>query len=184
MSPLNRGPLMGPRIPPAGMRPPMHRYGRVPPPPPGMTRGMPPPPMNPMFGPRGRPIPPLPPRPGPMMARPMGLHPPPCPPMFGPRNRHMPPMPPPMPPMGLRGPMGPRGPPMRPGPRGVLPPHALPHMRPRFPPNHVNGKGKGNNTKKANKLEVRFSFVFICFSLLDSCYTMTKVIRKILAIYI
>ncbi|XP_003424627.2 nuclear fragile X mental retardation-interacting protein 1 isoform X1 [Nasonia vitripennis] len=146
MSPLNRGPLMGPRIPPTAMRPPMHRYGRAPPPPPGMARGMLPPPMNPMFGPpRGRPMPPMPLRPGPMMARPGPL--PPCPPMFGPRNRHMPPMPP-MPPMGLRGPMG-----MRPGPRGMLPPHALPHMRPRFPPNHTNGKAKPNNTKKANKLE-------------------------------
>ncbi|OXU30745.1 hypothetical protein TSAR_001905 [Trichomalopsis sarcophagae] len=150
MSPLNRGPFMGPRIPPTAMRPPMHRYGRAPPLPPGMARGMLPPPMNPMFGPpRGRPMPPMPLRPGPMMARPGPLPPcPPCPPMFGPRNRHMPPMPP-MPPMGLRGPMG-----MRPGPRGMLPPHALPHMRPRFPPNHTNGKAKpNNNTKKANKLE-------------------------------
>ncbi|XP_011497187.1 PREDICTED: nuclear fragile X mental retardation-interacting protein 1-like [Ceratosolen solmsi marchali] len=150
MSPLNRGPLMGPRIPPAAMRPPMPRFGRVPPPPPpGMARPMPPPPINPMFGIRGRPIPPPPPpppppRPGPMMGRP-GV--PVCPPMF-PRGRPLPPMPP----MGLRGPMVPRGPMMRPGPRGILPPHVLPHMRPRFPPNHLNGKGK-MNAKKANKLE-------------------------------
>ena len=163
MSPLNRGAMVGPRVPPS-MRQPMPRYGR--PPLPGMgARGMPPPPpmnmMNPMYGPRHGPIPPPPPRPGPMMARPGGH--PGAPHMF--RGRPMPPMPP-MPHMGMHGPMGPRGGHMmRPGHRGVLPPHALPHMRPRFPP-HMNGKGKPANNKKNNKLEVRQGFgVFVTLPL-------------------
>ncbi|XP_058791800.1 FMR1-interacting protein NUFIP1-like [Phymastichus coffea] len=151
MSPLNKGPMMAPGNPAALRGPPMPRYGRVPPPlppPPRMGRPMPPPPI---FGhPRGRPLPTGLPRPGPMMGRPNG--PPGLPPMFGPRGRPMPPMPP-MPPMGpMRGPMGPRVlPMMRPGPRGILPPHVLPHTRPRFPPNHTNGKKMNNN--KNNKLK-------------------------------
>ncbi|XP_015117203.1 nuclear fragile X mental retardation-interacting protein 1 [Diachasma alloeum] len=152
MSPLNRGPLLGPRMPPAGMRPPPPRFGRMPMP--GMPPRMPPPPMPPMppmggmFGPMRQRMPPPPPRPGGMM-RPGG--PPPPPPLFGPRGRGPPPLMMPM--MGPRG-MGPRGPPIRPGPRGILPPQGLPHMRPRFPPGNGNMKGKGiNNAKKVSKLE-------------------------------
>uniref|UniRef100_A0A0C9S023 Fs(1)K10 protein n=1 Tax=Fopius arisanus TaxID=64838 RepID=A0A0C9S023_9HYME len=147
MSPLNRGPLLGPRMPPAGMRPPP-RFGRHPMP--GMPLRMPPPPMPPMggmFGPMRQRMPPPPPRPGGMM-RP---GPPPPPPLFGPRGRGPPPLMMPM--MGPRC-MGPRGPPIRPVPRGILPPQGLPHMRPRFPPGNGNMKVKSiNNARKVNKLE-------------------------------
>ncbi|XP_063992751.1 FMR1-interacting protein NUFIP1-like [Diachasmimorpha longicaudata] len=149
MSPLNRGPLLGPRMPPAGMRPPPPRFGRLPMP--GMPPRMPPPPMPPMagmFGPMRQRMLPPPPRPGGMM-RPGG--PPPPPPLFGPRGRGPPPLMMPM--MGLRG-MGPRGPPIRPGPRGILLPQGPPHMRPRFPPGNGNLKAKAmNNAKKVSKLE-------------------------------
>ncbi|XP_015596972.1 nuclear fragile X mental retardation-interacting protein 1 [Cephus cinctus] len=139
MSPLNRGPLLGPRMPPAGMRPPPPRFGgRLPPP--GMPPRMPPP-ISAMFGPMRQRM--LPPRPGPPRPGP--------PPLFGPRGRGLPPLMPPM--MVPRG-MGPRGPLMRPGPRGIPPPQGLPHMRPRFPPGAVNPKAKAiNNAKKVSKLE-------------------------------
>ncbi|XP_046430118.1 nuclear fragile X mental retardation-interacting protein 1-like [Neodiprion fabricii] len=134
MSPLNRGPMLGPRMPPVGMRPmPPPRFGgRLPPP--GMPLRMPP---HPMFGPMRQRMP----LPGPGM------------PMFGPRIRGMPPM---MmgPMMGPRG-MGPCGPPpMRPTSRGMLPSQGLPHMRARLPLCGINMKGKGmNNSKKVSKLE-------------------------------
>ncbi|XP_015432004.1 PREDICTED: nuclear fragile X mental retardation-interacting protein 1-like isoform X2 [Dufourea novaeangliae] len=143
MSPLNRGPLLGPRIPPAGIRPPLPpRFGgRLPPP--GLPPRMPPPPMNPVFGPMRQRLPP-PPRPG-GVTRPSGPI-----PLFGPRVRGMAPM---VPPMGLRG-AGPRGPLMRPWSRRGLPPQILPHMRPRFSIGNGNTKGKGlNNVKKVSKLE-------------------------------
>ncbi|XP_014295331.1 FMR1-interacting protein NUFIP1 [Microplitis demolitor] len=149
MSPLNRGPLMPPRMPPVGMRPPPPRFGRLPMP--GMPPRMPPPPppMGPAFGPMRPRMPPPPPRPGSMM-RPGPGGPPPLP-LFGPRTRGPPPLMHPM--MGPRG-MGPRGPPMRPGPRGILPPQGLPHMRPRFPPGNGTTKAKTiNNAKKGIKLE-------------------------------
>ncbi|CAD6224096.1 GSCOCG00005479001-RA-CDS [Cotesia congregata] len=143
MSPLNRGPLLPPRMPPVGMRPPPPRFGRLPMP--GMPP--PPPPMGPAFGPMRQRMPPPPPRPG-LMMRPGPGGPPPMP-LFAPRTRG----PPPLMMMGPRG-MGPRGPPMRPGPRGILPPQGLPHMRPRFPPGNAVIKAKSmNNPKKGNKLE-------------------------------
>ena len=152
MSPLNRGPLPGPRMLPAGMRPPLPRFHGVRPPMPGMPPRMPPPPIGgppAMFGPmRHRMMLPRPPpgmgpmRPGPGVP----------PLMFGPRGRGI--VPPLMPPM--MGPKGMRlcGPPMRPRPR-LLPPQGLPHMRPRFPIGNGNAKGKPmNSAKKVNKLEV------------------------------
>ncbi|XP_034951914.1 nuclear fragile X mental retardation-interacting protein 1-like [Chelonus insularis] len=144
MSPLNRGPLLGPRMPPVGIRPPPPRFGRLPMPsiPPRMA---PPPPMGGVFGPMRQRMP-LP-RPG-SAIRPGPGGPP---PLFGPRNRGPPPLMMPM--MGMRG-VGPRGPPMRPGPRGILPPPGIPHMRPRFPPGNGTLKAKVmNNAKKASKLE-------------------------------
>ncbi|XP_012250607.2 nuclear fragile X mental retardation-interacting protein 1-like [Athalia rosae] len=139
MSPLNRGPMLGPRMPPVGMRPmaPPRFGGR--PPHPGMPSRLPLPyPVNPMFGPMRQRLPPLGPG-GP-------------PPMFGPRVRGMSPMlMGPM--MGPRG-MGPRGPPMRPAPRNMMPSQGLPHMRPRLPPCGINVKAKAiNNAKKVSKLE-------------------------------
>ncbi|KAJ8682781.1 hypothetical protein QAD02_018573 [Eretmocerus hayati] len=162
MSPLNRGPLLRARIPPGGavMRPPMPRYGRAPPggplPPPPGPMGRPGPPLPPplvdqMYGPRRRPGPPGPPGLGLHMARP-GPPGPPCPPMFPHRGRPMPPMP--LMPHMAGSMCPPRGVMMRPGPRGMLPPHALPgHMRPRFPPHNGNNKGKVSTVKKATKLE-------------------------------
>ena len=105
---------------------------------------MPPPPMNPVFGPMRQRLPP-PPRPG-GVNRPSGPM-----PLFGPRVRAMAPM---VPPMGLRG-VGPRGPLMRPWHRRALPPQILSHMRPRFSIRNGNVKGKAmNNAKKVSKLEV------------------------------
>ncbi|XP_012146701.1 FMR1-interacting protein NUFIP1 [Megachile rotundata] len=143
MSPLNRGPLLGPRVPPAGIRPPPPpRFGgRLPPP--GLPPRMPPPPINPVFGPIRQRLPP-PPRPG-GVSRPSGPM-----PLFGPRVRAMAPM---IPPLGLRG-AGPRGPLMRPWHRRALPPQILSHMRPRYSIGNGNAKGKAsNNVKKVNKLE-------------------------------
>ncbi|XP_033329082.1 FMR1-interacting protein NUFIP1 isoform X2 [Megalopta genalis] len=143
MSPLNRGPLLGPRVPPAGIRPPPPpRFGgRLPPP--GLPPRMPPPPMSPVFGPMRQRLPP-PPRPG-GVSRPSGPM-----PLFGPRVRGMAPM---VPPMGLRA-AGPRGPPMRPWSRRGLPPQILPHMRPRFSIGNGNAKGKAlNNMKKELELK-------------------------------
>ncbi|CAK9809854.1 FMR1-interacting protein NUFIP1 [Anthophora quadrimaculata] len=143
MSPLNRGPLLGPRVPPAGIRPPPPpRFGgRLPHP--GLPPRMPPPPISPVFGPMRQRLPP-PPRPG-GVARPSGPI-----PLFGPRVRGMAPM---VPPMGLRG-AGPRVPLMRPWPRRALPPQILSHMRPRFSVGNGNVKGKAlNNAKKVSKLE-------------------------------
>ncbi|KAF3424778.1 LOW QUALITY PROTEIN: hypothetical protein E2986_01052 [Frieseomelitta varia] len=143
MSPLNRGPLLGPRVirTPAIIPPPPPRFGgRLPPP--GLPPRMPPPPMNPVFGPIRQRLPP-PPRPG--VSRPSGPM-----PLFGPRVRGMAPM---VPPMGLRG-VGPRGPLMRPWHRRALPPQILSHMRPRFSIGNGNAKGKAlNNVKKVSKLE-------------------------------
>ncbi|XP_053995760.1 FMR1-interacting protein NUFIP1-like isoform X1 [Hylaeus anthracinus] len=140
MSPLNRGPLLGPRVPPAGIRPPPPpRFGgRLP----GLPPRMPLLPMNPVFGPMRQRLPP-PPRPG-GVSRPSGPM-----PLFGPRVRGMAPM---VPPMGLRG-AGPQGPPIRPWSRRGLPPQILPHMRPRFSVGNGNVKGKLNNMKKVSKLE-------------------------------
>lgn len=151
MSPLNRGPLLGPRVPPTGVRPPPPpRFGgRLPPP--GLPPRMPPPPMNPVFGPMRQRLPP-PPRPG-GVNRPSGPM-----PLFGPRVRAMAPM---VPPMGLRG-VGPRGPLMRPWHRRALPPQILSHMRPRFSIRNGNVKGKAmNNAKKVSKLEVSNIFNFL-----------------------
>ncbi|XP_076249508.1 FMR1-interacting protein NUFIP1 [Calliopsis andreniformis] len=143
MSPLNRGPLLGPRVPPVGIRPPPPpRFGgRLPPP--GLPPRMPPPPMSPVFGPMRQRLPPPP--------RPVGVSRPNGPmPLFGPRVRGMAPM---VPPIGLRG-AGPRAPLMRPWARRGLPPQILSHMRPRFSVGNGNAKGKAmNNVKKANKLE-------------------------------
>ncbi|XP_033351210.1 nuclear fragile X mental retardation-interacting protein 1-like [Bombus vosnesenskii] len=143
MSPLNRGPLLGPRVPPAGIRPPPPpRFGgRLPPP--GLPPRMPPPPMNPVFGPIRQRLPPPP--------RPVGVNRPSGPmPLFGPRVRGIAPM---VPPISLRG-VGPRGPLMRPWHRRALPPQILSHMRPRFSVGNGNAKGKAlNNVKKVSKLE-------------------------------
>lgn len=144
MSPLNRGPLLGPRVPPAGIRPPPPpRFGgRLPPL--AFPPGMPPPPINPVFGPIRQRLPP-PPRPG-GVNRPSGPM-----PLFGPRVRAMAPM---ALPIGLRG-AGPRGPLMRPWHRRALPPQILSHMRPRFSVGNGNSKGKAlNNVKKVSKLDV------------------------------
>ncbi|XP_076767157.1 FMR1-interacting protein NUFIP1 [Xylocopa sonorina] len=143
MSPLNRGPLLGPRVPPAGIRPlPPPRFGaRLPPP--GLPPRMPPPPMSPVFGPMRQRLPP-PPRPT-GVSRPNGPI-----PLFGPRVRGMAPM---VPPIGLRG-AGPRGPLMRPWHRRALPPQILSRMRPRFSIGNGNVKGKAlSNVKKVSKLE-------------------------------
>ncbi|XP_014484087.1 PREDICTED: DNA-binding protein K10-like isoform X2 [Dinoponera quadriceps] len=145
MSPLNRGPLIGGRIPPAGMRPlPPPRFGGMPP--------RMPLPMSPVFsnpGPlRQRLLPMLPPRPA-GLSRPNGLLPNGLFP--GPRVRGMVPgIAPPMLPRGL----GPRNP-MRHWYRRIPPPPLPPQM---IPPRFVgNGSAKSkalNNTKKVNKLEV------------------------------
>lgn len=152
MSPLNRGPLMGPRMgPPVGMRPPPPRFARPPMPglPPRMM-GMPPPLPMPMGGPiyGGPPVRQRMglPRPGSLM-RPSGP-----PPLLRPRNG-LPPLMPQI--MGPRS-IGPRGPLMRPGPRGMLPPPpgGPLHMRPRFTSTNGNNKKHVNNsTKKSNKFE-------------------------------
>ncbi|XP_071645142.1 FMR1-interacting protein NUFIP1 [Temnothorax longispinosus] len=151
MSPLNRGPLMGPRLPPAGARqlPPPRFVGRITPH--GMPPRMPPlPPLNPMFGPRQRL--PLPPRPAGGVSRPNGML-----PRFpaGPRSRGMAPI---VPSMGPRGSGPPRGPPMRPWPRRMpLPPPPLPlqmvpPMRPRY--NAGNGNAKAKTMGNAKKVKV------------------------------
>ncbi|XP_017881624.1 nuclear fragile X mental retardation-interacting protein 1-like [Ceratina calcarata] len=151
MSPSNRGPLLGPRIPPvAGLRPPPlppPRFGgRLPPPPrmPPPSPRMPPPPVR---MPPPPPPPPTPPPPGfgPMRQRlPFNW------PGFGPRVRGMAPM---VPPMGLR-PAGPRGPPMRLWHRKAAPLQALPHMRPRFAMGNGILQGRGmNNVRKVSRLE-------------------------------
>ncbi|XP_014217499.1 nuclear fragile X mental retardation-interacting protein 1 [Copidosoma floridanum] len=153
MSPLNRGPIMGPRAPQPTTRQ-MSRYGRGPPPPPlpGMSRLMAPvvaPPIALFGSPRSRHIPPIPMMPRPNHMPPRGVS------IFAPGLRGRPPVPPMhpmslMPPMPMRGPMVPPHPLMRPGPRGMLPPHALPHMRPRLP---IINKPKNNTSKKDNKFE-------------------------------
>ncbi|XP_043271031.1 uncharacterized protein [Venturia canescens] len=141
MSPLNRGPPLGPRMPPVGMRPPLPRFGGRPPIPLRMAR---PPGRPPLFAPMRQRM--MPPRPRPPMMGPNGP-----PPLFGPRGRGVPPLMPPI--MGPRV-MGPRGPIIRPGPRGILPPQGLPHMRPRFPMGNGNIKMKAINiAKKVIKLE-------------------------------
>lgn len=135
MSPLNRGPLLGPRLPPAGIRlPPPPRFGaRLPPP--GMPPRMPLPPMSAILGPMRQRLPP-PPRLG-GVAQPGGPL-----PLFPPGRAPLPPM------------AGPRGPLMCPWPRRVLPPQILPHMRPRFSTRNGTVKGKVlNNAKKVIKLE-------------------------------
>lgn len=168
MSPLNRGPLLGPRVPPAGIRPPPPpRFGgRLPPP--GLPPRMPPLPMNPVFGPMRQRLPP-PPRPG-GVSRPSGPM-----PLFGPRVRGMAPM---VPPMGLRG-VGPRGPLLRPWHRRALPPQILSHMRPRFSIGNGNVKGKAsNNVKKVSKLEVSMKFliylIFVEYKLDNSSSILLK----------
>lgn len=148
MSPLNRGPLIGNRLPPAGMRPllPPRFGGRLGP------HGMPPRmplPMNPVFagpGPMRQRLP-LPPRPV-GVSRPNGLL-----PIFpGPRARGMAP--------GAVPPMIPRSVglhnPMRHWYRRIPPPppQMMPPIRPRFAAGNGNIKVKTNNTKKVNKLEV------------------------------
>ncbi|XP_077282847.1 FMR1-interacting protein NUFIP1 isoform X2 [Temnothorax americanus] len=153
MSPLNRGPLMGPRLPPAGARqlPPPRFVGRITPH--GMPPRMPPlPPLNPMFGPRQRL--PLPPRPAGGVSRPNGML-----PRFpaGPRSRGMAPI---VPSMGPRGSGPPRGPPMRPWPRRMplppppppLPLQMVPPMRPRY--NAGNGNVKAKTMGNAKKVKV------------------------------
>lgn len=155
MSPLNRGPLLGHRAPPAGVRPlPPPRFGgRLVPP--GMP--MAPPMINPVFGISMRQRLPLPLRlTG--VSRPNGLL-----PLFpGPRARGMAlAIMPPMRPRGsgvLRGPvMARRIPPlqMMPPQMPLIPPMTRP-MRPRFATGNGNAKGKTiNTTKKVTKLEVR-----------------------------
>ena len=143
MSPLNRGPLLGPRLPPAGIRPPPPpRFGgRLPPP--GLPPRMPPLPMCPVFGPMRQRLPLPPPPIG--VNRPNGIL-----PLFEPRVRGMAPM---VPPMGLRG-IRPRAPLMRPWARRGMPHQILPHMRPRFAAGNSNAKSKAShNVKKTKKLE-------------------------------
>ncbi|XP_043485615.1 nuclear fragile X mental retardation-interacting protein 1-like isoform X5 [Polistes fuscatus] len=137
MSPLNRGPLLGPRIPPAGVRPLPHpRFGAIFPP--GMPPRMPLPPMSGILGPM-RPRLPPPPRIG-GVAQPGGPR-----PLLPPGRAPLPPMP------------GPRGPLMCPWPRRVLPPQMVPHMRPRFSPRNGSIKGKSvNSAKKVVKFEADF----------------------------
>ncbi|KAI4477715.1 hypothetical protein M0804_012543 [Polistes exclamans] len=134
MSPLNRGPLLGPRIPPTGVRPLPHpRFGAIFPP--GMPPRMPLPPMSGILGPM-RPRLHPPPRIG-GVAQPGGPR-----PLLPPGRAPLPPMP------------GPRGPLMCPWPRRVLPPQMVPHMRPRFSPRNGSNKGKPVNTaKKVVKFE-------------------------------
>ncbi|EZA60852.1 hypothetical protein DMN91_008060 [Ooceraea biroi] len=154
MSPLNRGSLMGPRMPGAGARPlPPPRFGIGPP---GTPR-IPPPPINP-FGhmPMRNRLPPPARLPG-GVSRPNGML-----PLFpgGPRARGMAPIVPPMVPPRGAGP--PRAPPPRPWFRRMAPippmppvhiPH-MPHVRRRFNADNGNVKGKPmNNTRKVNKLE-------------------------------
>ncbi|XP_036149660.1 nuclear fragile X mental retardation-interacting protein 1 isoform X2 [Monomorium pharaonis] len=156
MSPLNRGPLLGPRMPPVGMRQlPPPRFAGLPPH--GMLR-MRPPPLNPMFslpgGPRQR-IP-LPPRPAGGITRPNGMLPR-FPPGPGPRTRAMPPIVPSM--GGPRGSGPPHGPPIRVWPRRMPPPPPPPQMMPpqmrfKYGPGNGNAKIKAvNNPKKERKLE-------------------------------
>ncbi|KAI4487706.1 hypothetical protein M0802_011896 [Mischocyttarus mexicanus] len=129
MSPLNRGSLLGPRIPPVGLRPP--RFGAIFPP--GMPPRMPLPPMSGIHG-LMRPRLPPPPR----IGQPGGPR-----PLLPPGRAPLPP------PMG-----GPRGPLMCPWPRRILPPQMVPHMRPRFPLRNGSNKGKPVKTaKKVAKLE-------------------------------
>lgn len=137
MSPLNRGPLLGPRIPPTGVRPLPHpRFGAIFPP--GMPPRMPLPPMSGILGPM-RPRLHPPPRIG-GVAQPGGPR-----PLLPPGRAPLPPMP------------GPRGPLMCPWPRRVLPPQMVPHMRPRFSPRNGSNKGKPVNTaKKVVKFEADF----------------------------
>ncbi|KAG5324931.1 NUFP1 protein, partial [Pseudoatta argentina] len=150
MSPLNRGPLMAPRLPPAGARqlPPPRFAGRLAPPPPphGMPPRMLPPLLNPMFGPGGprQRLPPPPPRPVGGVSRPNGML-----PRFpgGPRARGMAPI---VPSMGPRGSGLPRGPPMRPWPRRMPPlPQMMPPIRIRYNTGNGNAKGKTGNSKKS-----------------------------------
>ncbi|XP_032671754.1 DNA-binding protein K10-like isoform X2 [Odontomachus brunneus] len=150
MSPLNRGPLVGNRLPPGGMRPlPPPRFGgRLAPH--GMPPRMPLPLPNPVFGPMRQRLP-LPPRAA-GVSRPNGLL-----PLFpGPRARGMA--------LGAVPPMIPRGVgPIRNSirhwyrripPPPPPPPQMMPPMRPRFAAGNGNIKVKTmNNTKKINKLE-------------------------------
>lgn len=160
MSPLNRGPLMGPRLPPAGgarQLPPPRFVGRLTP---RMPPRMLPPPITPMFGPGGPPrqrLLPLPPRPAGGVSRPNGML-----PRFpgGPRARGMAPI---MPSMGPRGSGLPRGPPLRPWPRRMPPPpQMIPPMRPRFGAGNGNSKGKAMGNTKKVKIEVRTSSSSYC----------------------
>lgn len=143
---------MGPRLPPAGVRqlPPPRFVGRLthhgmPP------RMLPPPPLNPMFGPVGpRQRLPPPPRPAGGASRPNGML-----PRFSgvPRPRGMAPI---MPSMGPRGVGLPRGPPMRLWPRRMLPPpQMMLPMRPRFGAGNGNAKGKAMGNSRKVKVEVR-----------------------------
>ncbi|KAL0101499.1 hypothetical protein PUN28_018967 [Cardiocondyla obscurior] len=153
MSPLNRGPLMGSRLPPAGARqlPPPRFVGRMTPH--GMPlRMLPPPPLlNPMFGPGGprQRLPPPPPRSAGGVSRPNGML-----PRFpgGPRARGMAPI---VVSMGPRGAGLPRGPPMRPWPRGRVPPppQMIPPMRFRYGAGNGNTKGKALGNSKKVKIE-------------------------------
>lgn len=143
---------MGPRLPPAGARqlPPPRFVGRLTPH--GMPpRMLPPPPLNPMFGPGGpRQRLPLPPRLAGGASRPNGML-----PRFsgGPRARGMAPI---VPSMGPRGSGPPRGPPMRLWPRRMPPPpQMMPPMRLRFGAGNGNVKGKTMNNSKKVKIEVR-----------------------------
>lgn len=154
-------------MPPAAMRslpPPRFRARAVLPRvtlvPPGMPPRMPPPPMNPAFGPIRLRLPPL--RPV-GVSRPNGLL-----PLFPPRTRGYQGAPgaPMIPPMGSRGSGVPRGPLIRPWPR-IPPPQMMPPMRPRFGVRNGQIKGKPmNNVKKVNKLEVRiYSFYLLNLSI-------------------
>ncbi|XP_018339191.1 PREDICTED: nuclear fragile X mental retardation-interacting protein 1-like, partial [Trachymyrmex septentrionalis] len=153
MSPLNRGPLMAPRLPPAGTRqlPPPRFAGRLAPPPPphGMPPRMLPPPLNPMFGPSGprQRLPPPPPRPVGGVSRPNGML-----PRFpgGPRARGMAPI---VPSMGPRGSGLPRGPPMRPWPRRMPLPQMMPPIRIRYNMGNGNTKSKTMGNPKKGKIE-------------------------------
>ncbi|XP_015178286.1 PREDICTED: nuclear fragile X mental retardation-interacting protein 1-like isoform X3 [Polistes dominula] len=132
MSPVNRSPSIGPRIPPPGVRPLPHpRFGAIFPP--GMPPRMPLPPMSGILGPMRPRLPP------PCVAQPGG----PPRPLLPPGRV---PLPPPMP--------GPRGPPiMCPWPRRVLPPQMVPHMRPRFSPRNGTKKATVYTVKKVVKYE-------------------------------
>ncbi|KAL6258607.1 hypothetical protein P5V15_010561 [Pogonomyrmex californicus] len=148
MSPLNRGPLMGPRLPPAGMRqlPPPRFAGRLPPH--GMPSRMLPPPLNPMFGPGGprQRLPPPPPRSTSSVSRPNGML-----PRF-PRTHSMAPMP--VPSMRPRGSGLLHGPPMRMWPRRLPPPpQMMLPIRHRFATGNGNAKGKTTGTSKKVMIE-------------------------------